>query len=158
MFNVRKWLQKQRDRGVVKETFHWLLHCCRGLNHDNCRRMTIQIGNKWYFFLFWSKNICHSSWESPKPPFYKCSLQLLWNYKLNLTTDPKFESVAREVCKSTIAEVSQKKAMAAKAFSISLWCQINVQITFWVWGSSSLISHITKWVNATSLQKKSHIP
>uniref|UniRef100_A0AAR2K8D6 Golgi apparatus protein 1 n=1 Tax=Pygocentrus nattereri TaxID=42514 RepID=A0AAR2K8D6_PYGNA len=27
---------------------------------------------------------------------------LLWNYKLNLTTDPKFESVAVEVCKSTI--------------------------------------------------------
>lgn len=34
-----------------------------------------------------------------------CLLQLLWNYKLNLTTDPKFESVATEVCKSTIAEV-----------------------------------------------------
>lgn len=32
-------------------------------------------------------------------------LQLLWNYKLNLTTDPKFESVAVEVCKSTISEV-----------------------------------------------------
>lgn len=31
--------------------------------------------------------------------------QLLWSYKLNLTTDPKFESVALEVCKSTIAEV-----------------------------------------------------
>ncbi|KAL2762146.1 Golgi apparatus protein 1 isoform 2 precursor, partial [Daubentonia madagascariensis] len=30
--------------------------------------------------------------------------ELLWNYKLNLTTDPKFESVAREVCKSTITE------------------------------------------------------
>lgn len=33
-------------------------------------------------------------------------LQLLWNYKLNLTTDPKFESVAVEVCKTTIPEVS----------------------------------------------------
>ena len=33
-------------------------------------------------------------------------LQLLWNYKLNLTTDPKFESVAVEVCKTTISEVS----------------------------------------------------
>uniref|UniRef100_A0A8B9FVT0 Golgi apparatus protein 1 n=1 Tax=Amazona collaria TaxID=241587 RepID=A0A8B9FVT0_9PSIT len=32
---------------------------------------------------------------------------LLWNYKLNLTTDPKFESVAREVCKSTIAEIKE---------------------------------------------------
>uniref|UniRef100_A0AAQ5ZZ56 Golgi apparatus protein 1 n=1 Tax=Amphiprion ocellaris TaxID=80972 RepID=A0AAQ5ZZ56_AMPOC len=29
---------------------------------------------------------------------------LLWNYKLNLTTDPKFESVAVEVCKTTISE------------------------------------------------------
>ncbi|XP_026059117.1 Golgi apparatus protein 1-like isoform X2 [Carassius auratus] len=28
---------------------------------------------------------------------------LLWNYKLNLTTDPKFESVAVEVCKTTIS-------------------------------------------------------
>uniref|UniRef100_A0A8C0BDI0 Golgi apparatus protein 1 n=1 Tax=Buteo japonicus TaxID=224669 RepID=A0A8C0BDI0_9AVES len=33
--------------------------------------------------------------------------RLLWNYKLNLTTDPKFESVAREVCKSTIAEIKE---------------------------------------------------
>ncbi|XP_012690177.2 Golgi apparatus protein 1b isoform X2 [Clupea harengus] len=32
---------------------------------------------------------------------------LLWNYKLNLTTDPKFESVAGEVCKSTIGEIKE---------------------------------------------------
>ncbi|KAF4091873.1 hypothetical protein AMELA_G00041450 [Ameiurus melas] len=32
---------------------------------------------------------------------------LLWNYKLNLTTDPKFESVAVEVCKSTIPEIKE---------------------------------------------------
>ncbi|KAI3377325.1 hypothetical protein L3Q82_008534, partial [Scortum barcoo] len=32
---------------------------------------------------------------------------LLWNYKLNLTTDPKFESVATEVCKSTISEIKE---------------------------------------------------
>uniref|UniRef100_A0A4W4GDL1 Golgi apparatus protein 1 n=1 Tax=Electrophorus electricus TaxID=8005 RepID=A0A4W4GDL1_ELEEL len=32
---------------------------------------------------------------------------LLWNYKLNLTTDPKFESVAAEVCKSTISELRE---------------------------------------------------
>ncbi|GAA6068904.1 Golgi apparatus protein 1b, partial [Tachysurus ichikawai] len=32
---------------------------------------------------------------------------LLWNYKLNLTTDPKFESVAAEVCKSTISEIKE---------------------------------------------------
>uniref|UniRef100_A0A4W5RNM7 Golgi apparatus protein 1 n=1 Tax=Hucho hucho TaxID=62062 RepID=A0A4W5RNM7_9TELE len=32
---------------------------------------------------------------------------LLWNYKLNLTTDPKFESVAVEVCKTTIADIKE---------------------------------------------------
>uniref|UniRef100_A0A3Q1H3R7 Golgi apparatus protein 1 n=1 Tax=Acanthochromis polyacanthus TaxID=80966 RepID=A0A3Q1H3R7_9TELE len=32
---------------------------------------------------------------------------LLWNYKLDLITDPKFESVATEVCKSTIAEIKE---------------------------------------------------
>ncbi|XP_060893041.1 Golgi apparatus protein 1-like isoform X1 [Labrus mixtus] len=32
---------------------------------------------------------------------------LLWNYKLNLTTDPKFESVAVEVCKNTISEIKE---------------------------------------------------
>ncbi|XP_041917694.1 Golgi apparatus protein 1b isoform X1 [Alosa sapidissima] len=32
---------------------------------------------------------------------------LLWNYKLNLTTDPKFESVAGEVCKTTIGEIKE---------------------------------------------------
>uniref|UniRef100_A0A7N8YQI9 Golgi apparatus protein 1 n=1 Tax=Mastacembelus armatus TaxID=205130 RepID=A0A7N8YQI9_9TELE len=35
--------------------------------------------------------------------------QLLWNYKLNLTTDPKFESVATEVCKSTITECNEEE-------------------------------------------------
>lgn len=43
-----------------------------------------------------------------------CSFQLLWNYKLNLTTDPKFESVATEVCRSTIAEVSATGRQVAK--------------------------------------------
>uniref|UniRef100_A0A8C9WSD2 Golgi apparatus protein 1 n=1 Tax=Scleropages formosus TaxID=113540 RepID=A0A8C9WSD2_SCLFO len=37
-------------------------------------------------------------------PFF---LQLLWNYKFNLTTDPKFESVAVEVCKTTIPEIKE---------------------------------------------------
>uniref|UniRef100_A0A3P8VUW5 Golgi apparatus protein 1 n=1 Tax=Cynoglossus semilaevis TaxID=244447 RepID=A0A3P8VUW5_CYNSE len=32
---------------------------------------------------------------------------LLWNYKLNLTTDTKFESVAMEVCKSSISEIKE---------------------------------------------------
>uniref|UniRef100_A0A8C7UIB0 Golgi apparatus protein 1 n=1 Tax=Oncorhynchus mykiss TaxID=8022 RepID=A0A8C7UIB0_ONCMY len=34
---------------------------------------------------------------------------LLWNYKLNLTMDPKFESVAMEICKSTITECSEEE-------------------------------------------------
>lgn len=42
--------------------------------------------------------------------FFSCT-QLLWNYKLNLTTDPKFESVAREVCKSTISEVGCERIL-----------------------------------------------
>uniref|UniRef100_A0A8C7UTM2 Golgi apparatus protein 1 n=1 Tax=Oncorhynchus mykiss TaxID=8022 RepID=A0A8C7UTM2_ONCMY len=33
--------------------------------------------------------------------------ELLWNYKLNLTMDPKFESVAMEICKSTITEIKE---------------------------------------------------
>ncbi|XP_077373958.1 Golgi apparatus protein 1-like isoform X1 [Festucalex cinctus] len=36
----------------------------------------------------------------------ECS-HLLWNYKLNLTTDAKFESVAVEVCRSTISEIKE---------------------------------------------------
>ncbi|XP_064817041.1 Golgi apparatus protein 1-like, partial [Oncorhynchus masou masou] len=32
---------------------------------------------------------------------------LLWNYKLNLTMDPKFESVAMDICKSTITEIKE---------------------------------------------------
>uniref|UniRef100_A0A674CYB0 Golgi apparatus protein 1 n=1 Tax=Salmo trutta TaxID=8032 RepID=A0A674CYB0_SALTR len=32
---------------------------------------------------------------------------LLWNYKLNLTMDPKFESVAMEICRSTITEIKE---------------------------------------------------
>uniref|UniRef100_A0A8C7KA40 Golgi apparatus protein 1 n=1 Tax=Oncorhynchus kisutch TaxID=8019 RepID=A0A8C7KA40_ONCKI len=41
---------------------------------------------------------------SSLPPF---CLSLLWNYKLNLTMDPKFESVAMEICKSTITEIKE---------------------------------------------------
>ncbi|XP_061532924.1 Golgi apparatus protein 1 isoform X3 [Phycodurus eques] len=36
----------------------------------------------------------------------ECS-HLLWNYKLNLTTDPKFESVAVDVCRATISEIKE---------------------------------------------------
>ncbi|EMP29815.1 Golgi apparatus protein 1, partial [Chelonia mydas] len=45
---------------------------------------------------------------------------LLWNYKLNLTTDLKFESVAREVCKSTIAEIKEcADELAGKGYLVS---------------------------------------
>ena len=47
-----------------------------------------------------------SSLPSVSSLFPSLHPQLLWNYKLNLTTDSKFESVATEVCKSTIPEVS----------------------------------------------------
>ncbi|KAK5866812.1 hypothetical protein PBY51_011357 [Eleginops maclovinus] len=45
---------------------------------------------------------------------------LLWNYKLNLTTDPKFESVAVEVCKTTITEIKECAAeQLGKGFLVS---------------------------------------
>lgn len=44
-----------------------------------------------------------------------CFLQLLWNYKLNLTTDPKFESVAADVCRSTIPEVCHYRTAPIRA-------------------------------------------
>ncbi|KAK5901620.1 hypothetical protein CesoFtcFv8_006966 [Champsocephalus esox] len=45
---------------------------------------------------------------------------LLWNYKLNLTTDPKFESVAVEVCKTTITEIKEcASEQRGKGFLVS---------------------------------------
>ncbi|KAK1888292.1 Golgi apparatus protein 1, partial [Dissostichus eleginoides] len=45
---------------------------------------------------------------------------LLWNYKLNLTTDPKFESVAVEVCKTTITEIKEcASEQLGKGFLVS---------------------------------------
>uniref|UniRef100_A0AAY4DAX3 Golgi apparatus protein 1 n=1 Tax=Denticeps clupeoides TaxID=299321 RepID=A0AAY4DAX3_9TELE len=44
---------------------------------------------------------------------------LLWNYKLNLTTDSKFESVAVEVCKSTITEVKCAEEERGKGYLVS---------------------------------------
>uniref|UniRef100_A0AAY4DBE8 Golgi apparatus protein 1 n=1 Tax=Denticeps clupeoides TaxID=299321 RepID=A0AAY4DBE8_9TELE len=45
--------------------------------------------------------------------------RLLWNYKLNLTTDSKFESVAVEVCKSTITEVKCAEEERGKGYLVS---------------------------------------
>lgn len=46
LFNMRKLLQKWRDKSVVKETYYWWFHC---------RGMMIEIGYKWCFIVFWSK-------------------------------------------------------------------------------------------------------
>lgn len=67
-----------------------------------------------------------------------CFLQLLWNYKLNLTTDPKFESVAVEVCKSTISEVGLHHLAPVTAAYSSCHRQWNCSTGFsggstWPW-------------------------
>uniref|UniRef100_A0A2K6EU35 Golgi apparatus protein 1 n=1 Tax=Propithecus coquereli TaxID=379532 RepID=A0A2K6EU35_PROCO len=59
----------------------------------------------------WSNNLavleCLQDVREPENEISSDCNHLLWNYKLNLTTDPKFESVAREVCKSTITEIKE---------------------------------------------------
>ncbi|KAM7332474.1 hypothetical protein ACRRTK_009182 [Alexandromys fortis] len=59
----------------------------------------------------WSNNLavleCLQDVREPENEISSDCNHLLWNYKLNLTTDPKFESVAREVCKSTISEIKE---------------------------------------------------
>ena len=81
-------------------------------------------------------NICSSVLFYPRDLYKKVMLQmffflhqLLWNYKLNLTTDPKFESVATEVCKSTIAEVS---AESGKIFRMS-WINPLIEWLTRIW-------------------------
>ncbi|XP_075884869.1 Golgi apparatus protein 1-like isoform X2 [Nelusetta ayraudi] len=58
----------------------------------------------------WSNNLavleCLQDRKEDSEIATECN-HLLWNYKLNLTTDPKFESVAVEVCKSTISEIKE---------------------------------------------------
>ncbi|KAM9817200.1 Golgi apparatus protein 1-like [Neosynchiropus ocellatus] len=58
----------------------------------------------------WSNNLavleCLQDRKEDSEIAADCS-HLLWNYKFNLTTDPKFESVATEVCKSTINEIKE---------------------------------------------------
>ncbi|XP_072527934.1 Golgi apparatus protein 1 isoform X2 [Salminus brasiliensis] len=55
---------------------------------------------------------------------------LLWNYKLNLTTDPKFESVAVEVCKGTISEIKECAAEErGKGYLVSCLVDHRVNIT-----------------------------
>ncbi|MBN3288098.1 GSLG1 protein, partial [Polyodon spathula] len=55
---------------------------------------------------------------------------LLWNYKFNLTTDPKFESVAVEVCKSTIPEIKEcVEEERGKGFLVSCLVDHRANIT-----------------------------
>ncbi|XP_042196349.1 Golgi apparatus protein 1-like [Callorhinchus milii] len=54
---------------------------------------------------------------------------LLWNYKLNLTTDPKFEAAAGEVCKSTLSEMKEcAEQERGKGYIIS--CLVDHPQTF----------------------------
>uniref|UniRef100_A0A8C4ZRL3 Golgi apparatus protein 1 n=1 Tax=Gadus morhua TaxID=8049 RepID=A0A8C4ZRL3_GADMO len=52
----------------------------------------------------WTNNLAVLECLQDRKEVCGWSLLLLWNYKLNLTMDPKFESVATEVCRSTLSE------------------------------------------------------
>ncbi|KAJ3592879.1 hypothetical protein NHX12_005217, partial [Muraenolepis orangiensis] len=55
---------------------------------------------------------------------------LLWNYKLNLTMDPKFESVATEVCRSTLSEIKEcNEEERGKGFMVSCLVDHRSNIT-----------------------------
>ncbi|XP_066493030.1 Golgi apparatus protein 1 [Tiliqua scincoides] len=59
----------------------------------------------------WANNLavleCLQDVREPDNEISSDCNHLLWNYKLNLTKDPKFESVAKEVCKSTLSEIRE---------------------------------------------------
>uniref|UniRef100_UPI00398F775A Golgi apparatus protein 1 isoform X2 n=1 Tax=Pristiophorus japonicus TaxID=55135 RepID=UPI00398F775A len=55
---------------------------------------------------------------------------LLWNYKFNLTTDPKFEAAAGEVCKTTLGEVKEcADQEPGKGYIISCLIEHRANIT-----------------------------
>ncbi|XP_067905765.1 Golgi apparatus protein 1-like isoform X2 [Heterodontus francisci] len=55
---------------------------------------------------------------------------LLWNYKFNLTTDPKFEAAAGEVCKTTLGEVKEcADQEPGKGYVISCLIEHRANIT-----------------------------
>ncbi|XP_078400178.1 Golgi apparatus protein 1 isoform X1 [Cetorhinus maximus] len=55
---------------------------------------------------------------------------LLWNYKFNLTTDPKFEAAAGEVCKATLGEVKEcADQEPGKGYVISCLIEHRANIT-----------------------------
>ncbi|CAM4541124.1 Golgi apparatus protein 1 isoform X1 [Lepidochelys kempii] len=72
----------------------------------------------------WANNLavleCLQDVREPDNEISSDCNHLLWNYKLNLTTDLKFESVAREVCKSTIAEIKEcADELSGKGYLVS---------------------------------------
>ncbi|OCT84657.1 hypothetical protein XELAEV_18022811mg [Xenopus laevis] len=55
---------------------------------------------------------------------------LLWNYKLNLTKDLKFESVAKEICKSTLSMLTEcANETPGKGYIVSCLVDHRVNIT-----------------------------
>ncbi|XP_072403853.1 Golgi apparatus protein 1 isoform X1 [Chiloscyllium punctatum] len=55
---------------------------------------------------------------------------LLWNYKFNLTTDPKFEAAAGEVCRITLSEVKEcADQEPGKGYVISCLIEHRANIT-----------------------------
>ncbi|XP_069757261.1 Golgi apparatus protein 1 isoform X2 [Narcine bancroftii] len=55
---------------------------------------------------------------------------LLWNYKFNLTTDPKFEAAAGEVCRTTLGEVKEcAEQEPGKGYIISCLIEHRTNIT-----------------------------
>ncbi|XP_067853813.1 Golgi apparatus protein 1 isoform X2 [Heptranchias perlo] len=55
---------------------------------------------------------------------------LLWNYKFNLTTDPKFEAAAGEVCKTALGEVKEcADQEPGKGYIISCLIEHRANIT-----------------------------
>ncbi|XP_069511249.1 Golgi apparatus protein 1 isoform X2 [Ambystoma mexicanum] len=82
----------------------------------------------------WNNNLavleCLQDVREPDNEISSDCNHLLWNYKLNLTTDPKFESVAREVCKSTIGEIKEcADEPVGKGYLVSCLVEHRVNIT-----------------------------
>uniref|UniRef100_A0A8C5D7J1 Golgi apparatus protein 1 n=1 Tax=Gadus morhua TaxID=8049 RepID=A0A8C5D7J1_GADMO len=68
----------------------------------------------------WTNNLAVLECLQDRKEVCGWSLLLLWNYKLNLTMDPKFESVATEVCRSTLSEIKEcNEEERGKGFLVS---------------------------------------
>ncbi|KAL0968109.1 hypothetical protein UPYG_G00262520 [Umbra pygmaea] len=70
---------------------------------------------------------------------------LLWNYKRNLTIDPKFESVAEEVCKTTLTDLKECAAVErAKGYLVS--CLVDHRSNITEYQCNQYISKMTSIV------------